>query len=136
MLTGRPLTSISVEVSKQAELVSHVYLGERHSSHPTVEGDSHSLSDPVVFDWSIKAGLHSFRRSGGHHELTIFCNNLFVCNLQNQGFYLLGDLLLDGRKMEFLQMIAEDLNVYLKGSEGDLSTEGNSTHQLLIQYKQ
>lgn len=101
-------------VRKQAKFASPVHLGERHSRHPTVEGDSHSLSDPVVFDRSIKAGLHSFRRSGGHHELAIFCNNLFVCNLQYQGFHLLDDLVLDGRKMEFLQMTA-DLNVYPSG---------------------
>lgn len=105
--------------------MSHVHLGERHSSHPTVEGNSHSLSDPVGFDRSVKAGLHSFRRSGGHHELAIFCHNLFICNLQYQRFYLLDDLLLNGRKMEFLQMIAEDLNVYLMGSEEDFCTDGN-----------
>lgn len=98
-------------MGKQATSVSRGHLGERHSRRPTVEGDSHSLSDPVVFDRSLKAGLHSFRRGGGHHELPIFCHNLFVCDLQYQGFYLLDDLLLDGRKMEFLQMTAEELSV-------------------------
>lgn len=85
-----------------------------------MEGDSHALSDPVVFDRSIKAGLHSFRRSGGHHELAIFCNYLFVCDPQYQGFCLLDDLLLDDGKMEFLQMTAEDLKV------GTTCTEGKS----------
>lgn len=116
--------------------MSHLHLGERHSSHPTVEGDAHSLSDPVVFDRRIEAGLHSFRRSGGHHELAIFRNNLFVCNLQCQGFYLLDDLLLDGRKMEFLQMRAEDLKVCLKGSAIAIVALATFTDQQMIQYKQ
>lgn len=80
------------------------YLGKRHPSHLAMEGDTHPLHDPVVFDRSVEVWRHCLGGGRSHYQLSIFCDNFSVCDLHDIKLNLLNGPLLNSRQMKFLEM--------------------------------